>query len=134
MAPRAPAITDEELHAYVDGLLPADRVSAVEEYLAAHPDTASRVAAWRAQASMIRDKWGRVAEEEVPGRLQPDRITMRSRGFGRKIAAAAAVAFAIGAAAGWLGRGFILGGSNSQNARGLPDPAGGAHRIYVAEG
>jgi anti-sigma factor RsiW len=77
MTPREPPITDEELHTYVDGLLPADRVCAVEKYLAVHPDTASRVAAWRAQAAMIRDKWGKVAEEAVPERLQPDRIVMR---------------------------------------------------------
>jgi anti-sigma factor RsiW len=48
MTHREPPITDEELHAYVDGVLPAARIGAVEEYLAAHPDTASRVAAWRA--------------------------------------------------------------------------------------
>ena len=43
-------ITEEELHAYVDGALPYDRACEVEEYLAAHPDASSRVAAWRKQA------------------------------------------------------------------------------------
>jgi anti-sigma factor RsiW len=133
MTPRESPITDEELHAYADGLLPTDRVGAVEEYLAAHPDTASRVASWRAQAAMIRDKWGKVAEEKVPERLQPDRIAMRSRWFGRKVAVAAVIAFAVGAAAGWFGRDFLLGGSNAEIARALADAAVEAHRIYVAE-
>jgi anti-sigma factor RsiW len=133
MTHREPPITDEELHAYADGLLPDDRVGAVEEYLAAHADTASRVAAWRAQAAMIRDKWGKVAEEEVPERLQPDRIAVRTRGLGRKLAAAAVGAFVIGAAAGWFGRDFVLGGSNAEIARALADAAIEAHRIYVAE-
>jgi len=133
MMPRESPITDEELHAYADGQLPADRVGVIEEYLASHPDTASRVAAWRAQAAMIRDKWGKVAEETVPGRLQPDRIAVRSKGFGRKMAAAAAIAFAIGAAVGWFGRDFVLGGSNAEIARALADAAIEAHRIYVVE-
>jgi anti-sigma factor RsiW len=126
-------ITDEELHAYVDGQLPMDRACEVEEYLAAHPAAASRVAGWRAQAAMIRDKWGRVAEEKIPERLHPDRIVMPARGLGRKVAAAAVVAFAIGVAAGWLGRDVVLGGRNAEIARVLADAAIEAHRIYTAE-
>src|SRR5436190_10689727 len=133
MTNRESPISDEELHAYADGLLAADRIGAVEEYLAAHLDAASRVAAWRAQAAMIREKWGKVATEKIPDRLQPERIAMRAKGFGRKIAAAAVVAFAIGAAAGWFGRDFLLGGGNAEIARALADAAIEAHRIYVAE-
>jgi anti-sigma factor RsiW len=127
-----PPITDEELHAYVDGQLPTERACEVEEYLAANPGAASRVAVWRAQAAMIRDKWGRVAEEKVPERLHPARIGMPARGLGRKIAAAV-VAFAIGVAAGWLGRDVVLGGRNAEIARVLADAAIEAHRIYTAE-
>jgi anti-sigma factor RsiW len=133
MTPRESPITDEELHAYADGQLPADRVGVIEEYLASHPDTASRVAAGRAQAAVFSGKWGKVAGVTVPGRLQPDRIAVRSKGFGRKMAAAAAIAFAIGAAAGWFGRDFVLGGSNAEIARALADAAIEAHRIYVVE-
>ncbi len=38
-------VMDDELHAYVDGELPADRRAAVEAWLATHPDDAARVAA-----------------------------------------------------------------------------------------
>ena len=47
-------VTEDELHAYVDGELPADRQAAVESWLAAHPEDAARVSAWRAQADAIR--------------------------------------------------------------------------------
>src|SRR5258706_13309162 len=100
MTHREPPITDDELHAYVDSRLSTDRACEVEEYLAAHPGAAARVAAWRAQATMIREKWGKVAKEKIPERLHPDRIVVPVPGLGRKIAAAAVVAFAIGALAG----------------------------------
>ena len=44
-------ISEDELHAYVDGELPADRRNAVEAWLAAHADDAARVAAWRTRLS-----------------------------------------------------------------------------------
>ena len=47
-------VTEDELHVYVDGQLPADRREAVEAWLSSHPDDAARVAGWRAQADAIR--------------------------------------------------------------------------------
>ena len=47
-------VSEDELHAYVDGELPADRQPAVEAWLAAHPDDMARVTAWRALADAIR--------------------------------------------------------------------------------
>ena len=38
-------VTEEELHAYVDGELPEERREAVEAWLAKHSDDASQVAA-----------------------------------------------------------------------------------------
>jgi anti-sigma factor RsiW len=133
MSRHEPPVTDDELHAYVDGLLPEERVCVVEEYIAAHPETAARVAAWRAQASMIRNRWGKVAEEKVPERLQPDRLAARPRARYAKIAAVIGVAFLVGAAAGWLGRDVFIGHRDGELARALADAAIEAHRIYVAE-
>ena len=53
-------VTEDELHVYVDGELPADRREAVEAWLASHPEDAARVAAWRAQAEAIRARYGAV--------------------------------------------------------------------------
>ena len=72
MIDRDSPVTEDELHAYVDGELPADRQAAVEAWLASHPEDAARVAAWRAQAEAIRARYGAVANEPVPERLKVD--------------------------------------------------------------
>ena len=42
-------ISQDDLHAYVDGQLPPDRRLAVEAWLAHNPAVASTLAAWQAQ-------------------------------------------------------------------------------------
>jgi anti-sigma factor RsiW len=54
-------VTEDELHAYVDGELAQERRGAVEAWLASHPEDAARVAVWRAQAEAIRARYGAVA-------------------------------------------------------------------------
>ncbi|MGA9338652.1 MAG: anti-sigma factor, partial [Pseudolabrys sp.] len=54
MIDRDSPVTEDELHAYIDGELPADRKAAVAAWLAEHPEQAALVAAWRAQAESIR--------------------------------------------------------------------------------
>lgn len=51
-------ITEDQLHAYVDGELSPDDVMRVEAYLQAKPEDAARVAAWRRQNSDIRALMG----------------------------------------------------------------------------
>ena len=72
-------VTEDELHAYVDGELPADRREAVAAWLAAHPEQAATVAAWRAQAEAIRARYGAVADEPVPARLKLEQIMRQGR-------------------------------------------------------
>ena len=54
MIDRDSPVTEDELHAYIDGELPADRMEAVTAWLAAHPEQAVTVASWRAQSERIR--------------------------------------------------------------------------------
>ena len=61
MTDRHSPVTEDELHAFVDGELPADRRDAVEAWLASHPEDAALVAAWRKQAELIRSRYGAVA-------------------------------------------------------------------------
>ena len=109
MTDRDSPVTEEELHAYVDGELPADRKEAVVAWLAAHSEQAALVAAWRAQADSIRARYGAVANEPVPERLKLDQVINLNRSSGRSwaamAAAAAIVAFVAGGAAGWMARG-----------------------------
>lgn len=133
MTPRDATITEEELHAYVDGLLPADRLGAVQEYLAAHPDAASRVAAWRLQVTKLRERFDPVLDEAVSDRFCVDTILARAKSPWRKIAAAAVIAFAVGAGAGWAARDLTPLGRNTDAARALAMAAIDAHRLYVGE-
>ena len=122
MTERDAPVTEDELHAYVDGALPADRIAAVEARLASDPEAASRVAAWRAQTTSIRAKWERIIDEPVPDRLRLERIALRASGTWRKIAAAAAVAFVIGVAAGWYARRFPASTATSRSRAPSPTP------------
>src|SRR5580658_2894647 len=98
-------VSDDELHAYVDGELPADRRAAVEAWLATHPDDAGKVATWRAQAHLIRTRYGAVAEEKPPHRLDIGRLMRRRTGAIAAMAAAVVAAFLVGGVAGWAARG-----------------------------
>jgi len=124
--------TEDELHAYVDGQLPAERRGAVEAWLAAHPEDAAAVAAWRSQAEMIRARFGAVAQEQPPQRLKPARLARRLRRGALAAAAAALLAgFVAGGAAGWFGRGAAAP-SQSDLHRFTAD-ALDAYRLYTVE-
>ena len=62
-------LSEEELNAYVDNELPADRRSVVEAWLATHPDDAERVAAWRKQAELLCQRYGHLEYETPPARF-----------------------------------------------------------------
>src|SRR6478735_5866601 len=56
MTNRSIPVTEDELHAYVDNELPAERRGDVEAWLATHPDDAERVQSWRTMAEALRDR------------------------------------------------------------------------------
>ena len=74
MIDRTIPVTEDELHAYVDGELPAERSGDVEAWLAAHPEDAARVQAWRAMAEALHARYGQVIDEPVPQRLELERL------------------------------------------------------------
>jgi len=124
-------VTQEELHAHVDGQLPADRAAAVERWLAEHPDDLARVNAWRAQAEAVRARYGAVANEPVPARLSLDRLARTGRSWRGFAAAAAVMAFVIGGVAGWMARGAAAPAPNPVEL--VTSDAMEAHRLYVVE-
>ena len=131
MIDRKTFVTDDELHVYVDGELPADRRQAVETWLANHPDDAARVAAWRAQAESIRARYGATIHESVPDRLILSRIMRSRRSWGTVAAAAALVAFAIGGVAGWMARGASAAAPSAVAL--FTTDAIEAHKLYIGE-
>lgn len=124
-------VTEDELHAYVDGELPADRRAAVEAWLTTHADDAARVGAWRLQADAIRARYADIAEQPIPPKLQLGRMSSASRPW--KLAAAAAVvaAFLLGGFAGWMARDNADDAPNAFER--LTAQALNAHKVYAVE-
>ena len=131
MIDRDGSILEDELHAYVDGELPAERRAAVEAWLAAHPQDAARVAAWRAQADLTNARYGIVAQEPVPPRLDLGRLARRERRWPFIAVEAVVAAFVLGGVAGWFGRETLAGGTAGMRI--LTADAIDAHKLYVVE-
>src|SRR3954452_5747644 len=104
MVDREPSVSEEELHAYVDGQIAGGECATVEKWLESHPEDAARVSAWRAQADALRARYGAVAGEPVPPRFDLDRLVRADRKSSRLAAAVALLAFFVGGLAGWCGR------------------------------
>ncbi|HEV2956094.1 MAG TPA: anti-sigma factor [Xanthobacteraceae bacterium] len=131
MVDRDASILEAELHGYVDGELPAERRAAVEAWLAAHPQDAARVAAWQAQADLINARYGGVAQEPIPPRLDVDRLARRERRWPLLAVAAVVAAFVLGGLAGWFARETWAGGAGG--LRVFTADAIDAHKLYVVE-
>jgi anti-sigma factor RsiW len=128
-------VTEDELHALVDNELPADRRTAVENWLATHPDDAARVAAWRAIGDRMHARYDRVADEAIPKRLELDRLASSPRRWMIGAAAAALLAFAAGGGVGWFAH-----DASAAAVAPVADPvnemrqeAFAAHRLYIGE-
>jgi anti-sigma factor RsiW len=127
--PKIP-VTEDELHAYVDNELPAERRGDVEAWLATHPDDAARVQSWRAMAEALHARYDSVADEAVPKRLEIERLVRAPRIWIYGAIAATLVAFIAGGGAGWMARGAAASPSTFQN---FTVDALDAHRLYVVE-
>jgi anti-sigma factor RsiW len=125
-------VTEDELHAYVDGELPDDRREAVEAWLETHPEDAAQVAAWQGQMDAIRARYGNVVNEPVPAALKLDRLIRNGRrtSIGMTVAAAA-IAFLLGGVAGWIARDASAIAPKQLDA--FASDALSAHRLYIAE-
>jgi anti-sigma factor RsiW len=127
--PKIP-VTEDELHAYVDNELPAERRGDVEAWLAGHPDDAGRVQSWRAMADALHARYDSVADEAVPKRLEIERLERQPRKLVYGAIAATLLAFIAGGGVGWLARGVAASPSAFQT---LTVDALDAHRLYVVE-
>ncbi len=127
--PRIP-VTEDELHAYVDNELPAERRGDVEAWLSTHPDDAERVRSWREMAEALHARYDSIADEPVPQRLSIDRLVRTPRKLMYGAIAATLLAFVAGGGAGWVARGAAAAPSVFQN---FTVDALDAHRLYVVE-
>jgi anti-sigma factor RsiW len=130
MTDRDSPVTIDELHAYVDGVLPADRKRAVEAWIATHPDDAARVTEWRALADAVRARYAGIADEPVPARFDLDRLSRTSTPW-RAIAAAVLIAAVMGGATGWIAHGAAAQAPTILEQ--MTSEALAAHKLYINE-
>jgi len=131
-------ILEDDLQAYVDGRLPEARRTAVEAYLAQHPDLRERVAAEMRQRASLRGQLEGKFAEPVPPRLWVANIqAARRAGAMRRLRAVAAGAliFAVGAGAGWLAadREIVASSSRPAPTTAVAQNASAAYRTFVVE-
>jgi anti-sigma factor RsiW len=129
-------VTDNDLHAFVDGQLDAARVNDVLDWLQLHRDDAARVAAWQSQRQQLRARARDLDVGETPAAITG--TVVRAAGLARRRAAwqqaaAAVTVLALGLAGGhWWGR---QSGPAVELAR-LPSfvrDAGVAHAVFTPE-
>ncbi len=124
-------ITEDDLHAYADGLLQADRRAEVEAWLAAHPEDAARVQAWIAQNRALHAAFDEVLNEPLPLELVRAASKRQTRSM-QWYRAAAAVFVAAGVGLTGYGIGLHNAGTPAQYAT-LPQAAAIAHVVYSPE-
>lgn len=122
-------VTETDLHAYVDGALPEAHRAEVAAYLAARPQEAGRVQAYRQQNEELRRLFDPVLDEPVPERLQAV-LTQRPR-FSPLRYAAAVAWMALGGAIGWQVNDMQQAGP--ANSAAFARQAAIAHVVYSPE-
>ncbi|MHB9022173.1 MAG: anti-sigma factor family protein [Halothiobacillus sp.] len=96
------SITEHELHAYIDGQLPPERIADVEGYLRDHPEQARRILAYRHQTDSLQQMFEPMLEESIPDRFhRPQRNPLALNGRW-SLAASIMLSVSTGILIGWL--------------------------------
>jgi anti-sigma factor RsiW len=129
------AVSEEDLHAYVDRLLEPERQAEVAAYLKDHPDAARRVAAYSAQRELLRSTVALIADKPLPSqsnvwRIVEDWHRRRLSPVGRGVAAMLLIS--LGGVGGWVAQ------SAMQRAPGelatLAQEAAACFEVYAPDG
>ena len=126
-------VTEEELHAYVDGRLDTQQCQSVEQYLAENPEEAERVRVYQRLNQSLQQAYAPQLQEPVPKRLQVKGFPVQWAFLQRPLIASAAalVMLITGGATGWL-----LHAEQNVNLTimvSLAKPAYVAHVVYTPE-
>ncbi|WP_438747642.1 anti-sigma factor family protein [Pararhizobium sp. O133] len=139
MTDERPPVTEDDLHAYVDGFLDEDHRRAVEAFLTDHPQEAADVAAWQAQAANLKAAFSSYARsnefDETMVRPVPS-LTQNTPWRKVALLAASLVLFLSGAAAGIYADRFLGGTLSVETAsalESLPAQSKSAFLIYTSE-
>ncbi len=126
-------ITEDDLHAYVDGALDSARHAEVAIYLGSHPDVAQRVKGFSSQRDMLRAALAPIADEPIPPHLNLARIVdaHRRRRAPTRWAAAAVALLLVGGAGGWWLREISL--PTSEGITALAQEAADTYNVYAPD-
>lgn len=140
-------VTDDELHAYVDGQLAPERRLVVERWLADDPEAARRAEDYRAQSALLHEIFDPVLREPASDPVHDLTEKLRGRVAGNDnvpawhakpwVRMAAAVMLVVaGAGGGWFGRGAVNNAPAVQQRETLATfahEASQAHRFYTSD-
>jgi anti-sigma factor RsiW len=135
MSDPAPSVSEEELHAWVDGQLPPAREAAVLRHLREDPVAAGQVSVWQAQRQALRAALAPIAGEPIPPRLGLELLLSQRldrRSVLRRVAASALLAFGLGGAGGWFLRQGLEAPSDTSLTL-LTQQAVANHVVYTAD-
>ena len=131
-------VQEDELHARIDGRLPAERAEAVDAYLAAHPELRERWSQYAEQRHALRAAFAQTGGQ-IPARLRVAHLLaeQRRRGYSQLARVAATVGFLIlGGIGGWTARDVFSALTSSSSvalASALFDDAIAAYRTFSVE-
>jgi len=121
-------VTETELHAYVDGILPTERAAAIEAYLAEHTEDAARVASYCEQSAALHRAFDPILDEPLPPRLNIPRPVWRRTALRY---AAVLAWIALGGVAGWHLHGYRA--ATNYESTTWARRAAVAHAVYSPE-
>lgn len=129
-SPSPAPIVEEDLHAFVDDALEADRRREIQDYLDRNPEAAATVADLASQRQLLRSGLAHIADEPIPERLQMSMLLANRRKpspWVWQTAAAVVLAMGTGVFGGWH-----LHGAVGQTGSGIAALAGEARTSYTA--
>lgn len=130
--------TAEELNAYLDGALPAERLSRVEAYLAAHPSDAARIESYRRQDARLRTTFDPLRPDNPPPELavlsaKLSRNLNRHRHMRGMMRYAAVLLLCVSAAAAGRWSADIVPGADDSTVLAQSRIAADAYRLVTAQ-
>jgi anti-sigma factor RsiW len=121
-------LTEEQIHAYVDGQLDLAEREAVESRLATDAKAAARVAAYQEQNRLMQQLFDPILDEPVPVQLtQPVKVKTKMKWN----LVANITLILVGSLLGWISRGSFIPATVSLAS--LPQSATIAHAVYAPE-
>ena len=122
------AVSELDLHAYVDGRLSEERRAEVDAYLTASAQESERVRAYQEQNEILHTLFDSVLDEPIPPKWRSSR---RHWSFPLRPVAAASVCIIVGGLLGWALRGEYAG--RSAKRVDFARQAAMAHAVYTPE-